>query len=154
MVACALAVVPALARQDNRIDTLSPLAPELASFGAHTVGVRTLQVVDHGRPDILNTKEGEATVRYNRALSLEVWYPAPAAGAATPSGEYRTVLRDGVTSTTLRGRAMRDAAPWPWHASAWVWSNLRCGRGQSACARGCARLGGTRVALGGGVGVR
>lgn len=107
-----LASAPASARQDNRVDHISPMAPELAAFGTHAIGVRTLQAVDRGRPDILNTKDGGPTVRYDRPLTLEVWYPA-AAGAGTNGGggEYRTMLRDGVTATTLRGRAVRDAAP-------------------------------------------
>jgi predicted dienelactone hydrolase len=111
MVACALAVVPARARQENRIDTVSPLAPELASLGNHAVGVQTLQVVDRARPDILNTKAGSSTARYDRPLTLEVWYPAVAAASDAPLGQYRTVLRDGVTPTILRGRAVREAAP-------------------------------------------
>ncbi len=120
--ACALAIAPVGARQPNRIDAVSPLAPELAAYGAFAVGVRTVPVVDRNRPDILNTTEGGPTARYDRPLMLEVWYPAPAEGAATNGskgsngaaergGEYRTTLRDGVTATTLRGRARRDAAP-------------------------------------------
>ena len=45
-------------------------APELAAFGTHAIGVRTLQAVDRGRPDILNTKDGGPTVRYDRPLAL------------------------------------------------------------------------------------
>lgn len=109
--AAVLAVAPLGARQDNRIDIVSPLAPELATRGDLVVGVRTLQVVDRGRPDILNTKDGGATARYDRPLTLELWYPAASAGTAPGRGDYQTVLRDGVTKTTLRGRASRDAAP-------------------------------------------
>jgi len=118
-VACLLAIAPLGARQDNRIDTVSPLAPELAAFGPLAVGVRTVQAVDKNRPDILNTKDGAPTARYDRPLTLEVWYPASADATATngtngASGrgrDYHTVLRDGITATTLRGRAMRDAVP-------------------------------------------
>ncbi len=70
-----LASAPASARQDNRVDHISPMAPELAAFGTHAIGVRTLQAVDRGRPDILNTKDGGPTVRYDRPLTLEVWAP-------------------------------------------------------------------------------
>ncbi|MCC6991775.1 MAG: hypothetical protein IT181_22425, partial [Acidobacteria bacterium] len=107
-VACLLAVAPVGARQDNRIDRVSPVAPELASFGEFAIGVRTLQVVDKNRPDILNTKDAGPTARYDRPLTLEVWYPAAAdtIGAAA-GGDYRTTLRDGVTATTLHGRARR-----------------------------------------------
>ncbi len=111
LAAWVLAVVPAAGRQDNRIDHVSPMAPELAAHGAFAVGVRTLQAVDRGRPDILNTKDGAPTARYDRPLTLEVWYPAATGTNGAASGEYRTVLRDGVTATTLRGRAVRDAAP-------------------------------------------
>ena len=59
----------AAAAQQNRIDTVSPLAPELASYGKYDIGVRTLQVTDKRRPDILNTKEGAATVFYDRPIT-------------------------------------------------------------------------------------
>ena len=64
--------------QSNRIDVVTPLAPELASYGQYTIGVRTIQVTDRDRIDILNTKEGGATARYDRSLTLEIWYPAQA----------------------------------------------------------------------------
>ena len=41
--------------QTNRIDVVTPLAPELASYGPHDIGVRTIQVTDRNRIDILNT---------------------------------------------------------------------------------------------------
>ena len=46
--------------QQNRIDVVTPLAPELATYGKYGIGVRTLQVTDRNRPDVLNTKAGEA----------------------------------------------------------------------------------------------
>jgi predicted dienelactone hydrolase len=98
----------AFARQ-NRIDTVTPAAPELAAYGQHAIGVRTVQVTDRNRPDILNTSEGGPTVRYDRTLTLEVWYPAVA--SASPPGEYRTISRDPSIAITLHGRAVRDAAP-------------------------------------------
>ena len=112
-VALLVSMTPAsFARQDNHVDRISPLAPELAAYGPYAIGVRTLQAVDRGRPDILNTKDGAPTARYDRPLALEVWYPAAvAAGTNGGGGEYRTMLRDGATATTLRGRAVRDAAP-------------------------------------------
>jgi len=71
-----LVVVAALgvgAAAQNRIDVVAPLAPELASYGTHDIGVRTLQVTDKNRPDILNTKEGSDAP------------PAPDGGAAAPA---------------------------------------------------------------------
>src|SRR5471032_1976506 len=62
--------------QQNRIDTVTPSAPELASYGKYAIGVRTLQATDKNRPDILNTKDGSPAARYDRTLTLEVWYPA------------------------------------------------------------------------------
>ena len=44
--------------QTNRIDTVTPSAPELASYGQYAIGVRTIQATDRNRPDVLNTKEG------------------------------------------------------------------------------------------------
>ena len=107
----AVAVSAALHAQTNRIDTVSPSAPELAPYGPLAIGVRTIEVTDHNRPDILNTKEGGPTARYDRTLTLEVWYPAALAAAQKPGGEYRVITRDPAVTTTLYGQAVRDAAP-------------------------------------------
>ncbi len=107
------AQVRGVAVADNRIDVVTPLAPELAAFGTYAVGARTLTVTDRNRPDVLRTKPGEPTVRYARSLVLEVWYPAAADGAdSTPAAhEYRAIMRDPAVTVTLRGRARRDAPP-------------------------------------------
>ncbi len=98
--------------QTNRIDTVTPVAPELASYGPHAIGVRTIQVTDKNRPDILNTKEGEPTARYDRPLKVEIWYPAILAAGQSQGGDYRGVItRDPSVVVTLHGRAVRDAAP-------------------------------------------
>jgi predicted dienelactone hydrolase len=97
--------------QSNRIDIVTPSAPELASYGTFAIGVRTLQVTDRNRPDILNTKEGGPTVRYDRMLTLEVWYPATLAAGQKPGGDYRAMTRDPAITVTLHGQAVRDAAP-------------------------------------------
>ena len=68
----------------NRIDTVTPSAPELAAYGPHDIGVRTIQVTDRNRPDILNIKDGGPIVRYDRPLTLEVWYPAELAAGQNP----------------------------------------------------------------------
>ena len=94
----------------NRIDVVTPTAPELAAFGPHDIGVRTITVTNKNRPDILNTKEGEPTVRYDRSLTLEVWYPASLATGQKPGGEYRVITRDPAVMATLHGKAVRDAA--------------------------------------------
>jgi predicted dienelactone hydrolase len=104
----ALASTIAVAQQ-NRIDTITPAAPELASYGPHDIGVRTIQVTDRNRPDILNIKEGGPTVRYDRTLTLEVWYPATLAAGQKTGGEYRVITRDPAVMATIYGKAVRDA---------------------------------------------
>jgi predicted dienelactone hydrolase len=110
LIAVGLAAGSALAQQ-NHIDTIAPVAPELASYGSYDIGVRTIQVTDRNRPDILNTKEGAAIARHDRTLTLEVWYPAKLAAGQKPGGEYRAITRDPAMTATLYGRAVRDAAP-------------------------------------------
>ena len=97
--------------QHNRIDTVSPSAPELAAYGPLPIGVRTIQATDRNRPDILNTKEGGPTARYDRTLTLEVWYPAALAAGQKPGGEYKAITRDPAVTASLHGQAVRDAAP-------------------------------------------
>jgi predicted dienelactone hydrolase len=104
----AAAAATALSAQQNRIDTVTPAAPELAAYGSHAIGVRTIQITDTGRPDILNIKEGGPIVRYDRTLTLEVWYPA-APGQKT-GGVYQVLTRDPAVMATLSGQAVRDAA--------------------------------------------
>lgn len=109
--ALALAVGLSSASAQNRIDIVTPSAPELAPYGAWPIGVRTLTVIDRGRPDILNTTPGGPTTRYDRRLTLEVWYPATASSTPQTPGTYRVLTRDAKTQATLTGRASRDAAP-------------------------------------------
>src|SRR6185503_15052759 len=108
LVVIAAAVVAA---QQNRIDVVTPSAPELAAYGPHDIGVRTIQVTDKNRPDILNIKEGGPIVRYDRTLTLEVWYPAAFEPTQKAGGEYRVITREPSVSATLYGRAVRDARP-------------------------------------------
>ena len=109
---CVLAAAAGSAvAQSNRIDTVTPSAPELAPYGKYAIGVRTLQATDKNRPDILNTKEGGPTARYDRTLTLEVWYPAALAAGQKPGGDYRAITRDPAITATLRGQAVRDATP-------------------------------------------
>ena len=97
--------------QQNRIDVVTPSAPELAPYGEYAIGARTLQVTDKNRPDILGTKEGGPTARYDRTLTLEVWYPAALAAGQKPGSDYRAITRDPAITATLHGQAVRDAAP-------------------------------------------
>jgi predicted dienelactone hydrolase len=108
----ALSTLPGSAlAQSNRIDTVTPSAPELAAYGKYAIGVRTIQATDKNRPDILNTKEGGPTARYDRTLTIEVWYPAALAAGQKPGGDYRAITRDPGIMATLHGQAVRDAAP-------------------------------------------
>jgi predicted dienelactone hydrolase len=100
---------PAMA-QDNRIDTIRPVAPALAAYGPHAIGVKTLTLSHAKQLDIVKAKAGEPIPTYDRPLTVEVWYPAKVGAAKPGDGEYRGVfIRDGKTEVTLRGRAVRDA---------------------------------------------
>ena len=109
-VALVLLLGGAIAQSDNRIDLQRPDAPELAAFGSHAVGVRTIEVADPDRIDILGTTSGAEAPRYDRPLTLEVWYPATLPAGTPESGTYQVVTRDG-TPAELTGRAVRDAEP-------------------------------------------
>ena len=110
LVAFLAAVGQALAQQ-NRIDVVTPMAPEWAAYGATPIGVRTITATDRDRADVLNTKAGAGVTRHDRTLTIEVWYPAVRAAKQLPGGEYRTVSRDPSRTVTLLGKAVRDAAP-------------------------------------------
>ncbi len=103
--------VPVVVAQDNRTDTVAPTAPDLAPYGEYAIGVRTIQATDKNRPDILKTTEGGPAARYDRTLTLEVWYPASLGPSQRPGGDYRAITRDPAVTATLHGRAVRDAAP-------------------------------------------
>lgn len=109
-----LLITPAPTPAQNRVDVVTPLAPDLAAYGQFPIGVRTVQVTDRNRPDVLATKEGGEIVRYDRTLTLEIWYPAQLGPAQKAGGLYTGVMtRDPAVIVTLRGQAMRDAPPRP-----------------------------------------
>ena len=104
---------PAVAIAENRIDVQRPDAPELAAYGKFEIGVRQLEIVNSGQIDILKIdpkkpKPAELP-RYDRALTLEIWYPA--ANGASGTNSIDVFLRDGKTQVALTGKAKRDAAP-------------------------------------------
>jgi predicted dienelactone hydrolase len=91
-----------------------PDAPALARRGPHRVGVTTRAVV---LPDALDlgASSGVATVRSDRGLTLEIWYPA--VDDAVEVCEYGDRLgrtpddpTRPATPFTFAGRAARDAA--------------------------------------------
>lgn len=92
----------------NPIDKVRPDAPELTAYGTFPIGVQTLTARIPDSIDVLNVS-GNTVPRYDRPLTLEVWYPA--APDTVQGGSYRAMLRDGVTEVTLTGRAARDAEP-------------------------------------------
>jgi predicted dienelactone hydrolase len=106
----AAAVGQAVAQQ-NRVDAITPMAPEFAAYGARPMGVRTITATDRNRADVLKTQAGASVTRYDRTLTIEVWYPAVLAAGQQVAGEYHTVARDPARAVTLHGRAVRDAAP-------------------------------------------
>ena len=97
---------PALS-DGNRIDIQRPDAPQLAAPGEYDIGVRTIEVVHAGQPDVLTG--GDAT--YDRPLTLEIWYPADLGGGVS-GGDYLDVqMANSEQKVTLNGQAVRDAAP-------------------------------------------
>ena len=98
----------AIAAHANPIDQIRPDAPELAPYGVHAVGVQTLTASIPDSIDVVGIT-GQAVPRYDRPLTLEVWYPA--AGGTVPGGNYSAFIRDGQTKVTLTGQAVRDATP-------------------------------------------
>ena len=95
--------------QNNPINTIRHDAPQLAEFGDHAIGVRTLQFTDKNRPDILNTAVGGETQYYDRSLTVEIWYPARLSNGKKPGVQYRTVTRNPAITATLSGTAVRNA---------------------------------------------
>ena len=106
--AAVAAGILASAASANPIDQIRPDAPELADYGLLPVGVQTLSIVNPNQIDVISIN-GNEVPRYDRPLTVEVWYPA--AEGSDERGTYTTVLRDGQTPVTLTGRAIRDAAP-------------------------------------------
>jgi predicted dienelactone hydrolase len=97
----------------NRIDFVRPDAPELAIYGEQAIGVRTLQFVNPDQIDVAKTDpklaEPDPLPRYDRPLTVEIWYPA--AANAIGATAFKAIIRDGKTEATLEGRAVRDAPP-------------------------------------------
>lgn len=103
----ATAIATPLAAQ-NRVDGQSPDAPALAAYGAHAVGVRQFEFVNKDQIDVASITAPGELPRYDRPLTVEMWYPA--AQGAVGDTSFKTLLRDGKTEATLHGRAVRDAA--------------------------------------------
>jgi predicted dienelactone hydrolase len=100
----------------NRIDTIRPDAPVLATYGDYTLGVRTLQFSHADQIDIVNIDTNKPSPedwpRYSRPLTAEIWYPATQGSSNSESKtSIEAYMRDGKTQITLLGKAVRDAKP-------------------------------------------
>lgn len=91
-----------------------PDAPELAFRGNHKVGVSSINLVNKNQLDILNIKDGVAP-KYDRPITVEVWYPASIPDGGKELTSYTQVLgRNGaenrpVVPFEFKGRALREA---------------------------------------------
>jgi len=91
-----------------------PDAPELAARGSYRVGVKTIDLIDKDRPDILKY-EGGSTPNYDRTLKVEIWYPAIVPHTAKEIEVYHHTLGlfgqedRPLIPITFKGRALRDA---------------------------------------------
>jgi predicted dienelactone hydrolase len=111
LLVCMLAAQGAFG-QDNRVDTIRPDAPTLSPYGGFAIGVKTLQFVNPGQMDIVKAKAGEPIPLYDRALTVELWYPAkPGTGITGVTAYHNIYTRDGKTLVDLFGKAVRDAEP-------------------------------------------
>ena len=98
---------------------IRPDAPELAARGPYGVGVRTLHVTNPNQVDILRYSATNTDPRYDRPLTLEVWYPADVKGKKKEElATYSDVLGSGPNDPArpnvpfeFQGRALRDAKP-------------------------------------------
>src|SRR6056297_1385686 len=107
-----LLLIPVLffATDDFLIGDPLPDAPDLAYRGDYSVGVRTLEVVNEDQIDILSYSEDNPTPKYDRPLTLEVWYPAEIPETRNELGYYvDEQFRN--ESIVYKGRALRDAVP-------------------------------------------
>jgi predicted dienelactone hydrolase len=90
-------------------------APELAHLGPYAVGIRTMHWVQHGQIDVLaaDAANGNAALA-DRALTVELWYPAqPAAAAAHVVYEAALPSEPPAPAAhfSFPGIAVRDAPP-------------------------------------------
>ncbi len=88
-------------------------APELARLGERSVGVRTLHLLAHDQIDPLAFDPASgAARRHDRALLVDLWYPAtpaPGARAAVYAASFPAEPPAPPVSFTVPGIAVRDA---------------------------------------------
>ena len=107
-----------LAQQDFIFGDALPDAPEFAARGPHSVGVRTVEVLNPDQLNVLAITPDAPNPRYDRPLTLEVFYPAVIPARETERTVYRDVYGYGPNNPdrpnlplAFPGRALRDAAP-------------------------------------------
>jgi predicted dienelactone hydrolase len=88
-------------------------APELAHLGTYAVGVKTLHLVQHGQVDVLafDAAKGSAPL-VDRALAVELWYPArpaPAAARVVYTASLPSEPPAPPARFSIPGIAIRDA---------------------------------------------
>lgn len=106
LTALTMLTVSLIAQADEQLYTVQPsITPELAVAGQYTVGVQTLKVTHEKQLDTQTF-----TSQKDRPLTLEVWYPADAQVANTPTATYENVTRLH-KPFSLVGTAYRDASP-------------------------------------------
>lgn len=112
---CLIGSAVGFAQDDFIYGDLLPDAPELAARGDYSVGVSTLNLVHPDQIDIANLSEANPNARYDRPLTVEVWYPGIIPADAGELTEYESQLgradQNNVEPFTFPGRAMRDALP-------------------------------------------
>ncbi len=96
---------------ENRIDVIRPDAPELSQHGDYNIGVRTMDLIHPDQLDVLNVAADGSIPSYDRPLTVEIWYPATLEAGQEPGGEYSVIARDPTLEVTIKGLAVRDAAP-------------------------------------------
>ncbi|MBN1965723.1 MAG: dienelactone hydrolase [Anaerolineae bacterium] len=115
LVSTALVTAQGPGSEDFVFGDLLPDAPELAPRGDYGVGVQTLTLTNPDQIDIVNYTAGEDEPRYDRPLTVEVWYPAVIPEGVEMLVEYEETLgyngRRDLIPFTFAGRALRDAEP-------------------------------------------
>ncbi len=90
-----------------------PDAPELAHRGNFSVGVRTLEWTNPDQVDVQQaTADGQP--KYDRKITVEVWYPSMSGSGTTSYDEVMGVNGDPnrpLIPFSFLGRATRDALP-------------------------------------------
>ncbi len=107
----ALAMGSNAAAETNRIDLIRHDAPELADYGPHDIGVRTLELVNVEQPDVVHSTTNGGVQYYDRRITAEFWYPAILESGQAPGGAYTSTTRNHHITAVLHGRAVRDALP-------------------------------------------